>query len=70
MAMMTPAASRFLTPTKAAEQSNAAIYAIGVFSTDDRKNDKKMVRRSTKELKKSLLKLPAVWLISLKLWMK
>jgi Ca-activated chloride channel homolog len=36
---------------KAAEQSNAAIYAIGVFSTDDRKNDKKMVRRSTKELK-------------------
>ena len=36
---------------KAAEQSNAAIYAIGVFSADDRKNDKKMVRRSTKELK-------------------
>ena len=36
---------------KAAEQSNAAIYTIGVFSADDRKNDKKMVRRSTKELK-------------------
>jgi Ca-activated chloride channel family protein len=36
---------------KAAEQSNAAIYAIGVFSPDDRKNDKKMVRRATKELK-------------------
>ena len=36
---------------KAAEQSNAAIYAIGVFSEDDRNNDKKMVRRSRKELK-------------------
>jgi len=36
---------------KAAEQSNAAIYAIGVFSADDRKNDKKMVRKSTRELK-------------------
>jgi Ca-activated chloride channel family protein len=36
---------------KAAAQSNAAIYAIGVFSVDDRRNDKKMVRRSTKELK-------------------
>jgi len=36
---------------KEAEQSNAAIYTIGVFSQDDRKNDKKMVRRSTKELK-------------------
>ena len=36
---------------KAAEQSNAALYAIGVFSDDDRKNDKKMVRRSTRELK-------------------
>jgi Ca-activated chloride channel homolog len=35
---------------KAAAQSNAAIYAIGVFSQDDRRNDKKMVRRSTKEL--------------------
>ena len=29
---------------KAAEESNATIYAIGVFSDDDRKNDKKMVR--------------------------
>jgi VWFA-related protein len=36
---------------KEAEQSNAAIYTIGVFSMDDRKNDKKMVRRSTKELR-------------------
>jgi len=36
---------------KEAEQSNAAIYTIGVFSADDRKNDKKMVRRSSKELK-------------------
>jgi len=36
---------------KAAEQSNAAIYTIGVFSADDRKNDKKMVRKSTRELK-------------------
>ncbi len=36
---------------KAAQQSNAAIYAIGVFSADDRNNDKKMVRRSTKELR-------------------
>jgi Ca-activated chloride channel family protein len=35
---------------KAAEQSNATIYAIGVFSEDDRKNDKKMVRKSKKEL--------------------
>ena len=26
------------------------IYAIGVFSDDDRKNDKKMVRRSRKDL--------------------
>ena len=35
---------------KAAQQSNATIYAIGVFSEDDRKNDKKMVRKSKKEL--------------------
>jgi Ca-activated chloride channel family protein len=35
---------------KAAAQSNATIYAIGVFSEDDRKNDKKMVRKSKKEL--------------------
>jgi Ca-activated chloride channel family protein len=35
---------------KAAVESNAVIYAIGVFSDDDRKNDKKMVRRSKKDL--------------------
>jgi Ca-activated chloride channel family protein len=35
---------------KAAEESNATIYAIGVFSEDDRKNDKRMVRKSRKEL--------------------
>jgi VWFA-related protein len=35
---------------KAAEQSDATIYAIGVFSDDDRKNDKKMVRHSKKVL--------------------
>lgn len=35
---------------KAAEQSSAAIYAIGVFSQEDRKTDKKMVRHSKKTL--------------------
>jgi len=35
---------------KAAEQSNATIYAIGVFSEDDLKNNKKMVRHSKKVL--------------------
>ena len=35
---------------KAPQQSDAAIYAIGVFSDDDRKNDKKMVRHSKKVL--------------------
>jgi Ca-activated chloride channel homolog len=35
---------------KAAEESDAAIYAIGVFSDDDRKNAKKMVRHSKKVL--------------------
>jgi Ca-activated chloride channel homolog len=35
---------------KEAEKSNAAIYAIGVFSDDDRKNDKRMVRHSKKVL--------------------
>jgi Ca-activated chloride channel homolog len=35
---------------KAAEESNAAIYTIGVFSQDDLKNDKKMVRHSRKVL--------------------
>lgn len=35
---------------KAAQRSNAAIYTIGVFSDDDRKNDKRMVRHSKKVL--------------------
>jgi Ca-activated chloride channel family protein len=35
---------------KAAEESNATIYTIGVFSADDLKNDKKMVRHSRKVL--------------------
>jgi Ca-activated chloride channel family protein len=35
---------------KAAEQSDAAIYTIGVFSDDDRKNAKKTVRHSKKVL--------------------
>jgi len=35
---------------KAAEESNATIYTIGVFSEDDLKNDKKMVRHSKKVL--------------------
>src|ERR1700722_3649879 len=35
---------------KVAVESNAVIYAIGVFSDDDRKNNKKMVRKSTKDL--------------------
>jgi VWFA-related protein len=35
---------------KAAEQSNATIYAIGVFSEDDLKTNKKMVRHSKKVL--------------------
>lgn len=35
---------------KAAQQSNATIYTIGVFSDDDRKNDKRMVRHSKKVL--------------------
>ncbi|HWG59152.1 MAG TPA: VWA domain-containing protein [Candidatus Acidoferrales bacterium] len=36
---------------KAAGKSNAVIYAIGVFSEDDRKNDKGMIRRSKRVLK-------------------
>jgi Ca-activated chloride channel homolog len=36
---------------KIAEESDAAIYAIGVFSDDDRKHDKSMVRRSERVLK-------------------
>jgi Ca-activated chloride channel homolog len=45
-------ASRMTFPftVKAATQSNAAIYAIGVLSDDDRKSNKKMVRRSKKDL--------------------
>jgi Ca-activated chloride channel homolog len=35
---------------KAAEQSDAAIYTIGVFSADDLKNDKKTVRHAKKVL--------------------
>jgi Ca-activated chloride channel homolog len=35
---------------KSAEESNATIYTIGVFSEDDLKNDKKMVRHSKKVL--------------------
>jgi VWFA-related protein len=35
---------------KEAEKSNAAIYAIGVFSEDDRKSNKRMVRNSKKIL--------------------
>jgi len=35
---------------KIAEQSDAAIYAIGVFSDDDRQHDKRMVRHSTRVL--------------------
>jgi VWFA-related protein len=35
---------------KAAEESNATIYTVGVFSDDDREHQKAMVRRSKKEL--------------------
>jgi Ca-activated chloride channel family protein len=38
------------TTLKIAEQSDAAIYAIGVFSEDDRQHDKHMVRHSTRVL--------------------
>ncbi len=41
----------FAHTVKIAEESDAAIYAIGVFSDDDLKHDKKMVRRSAKVLK-------------------
>jgi Ca-activated chloride channel homolog len=41
----------FAYTVKAAEKSNAAVYAIGVFSDDDRKNNKKMIRESKKILK-------------------
>ena len=40
----------FAYTVKAAVESNAVIYAIGVFSDEDRKNQKKMVRKSKKEL--------------------
>ncbi|MGA7841317.1 MAG: VWA domain-containing protein, partial [Candidatus Acidiferrales bacterium] len=40
----------FAYTVKAAVESNAVIYAIGVFSDEDRKNAKKMVRKSKKEL--------------------
>jgi len=36
---------------RAAQQSDATIYPIGVFSEDDRKNDKKGVRTATRVLK-------------------
>lgn len=36
---------------KTAQQSNAAIYAIGVYSEEDRKHDRKNVRRAQRELK-------------------
>lgn len=46
-------ASRLTFPDaiRAAQKSDAAIYAIGVFSEDDREHDKRMVRHSTKVLK-------------------
>ena len=46
----TASRSTFTDAIKAAEKSNATIYAIGVFSEDDRKNDKKMIRTSTRVL--------------------
>lgn len=47
----TASRSSFTDTVRAAEKSNAAIYAIGVFSQDDRKNDKHMVRNSSRVLK-------------------
>jgi Ca-activated chloride channel homolog len=41
----------FADAIRAAEKSDATIYAIGVFSQDDRQHDKRMVRHSTKVLK-------------------
>jgi VWFA-related protein len=46
----TASRSSFTDAIRAAEKSNATIYAIGVFSQDDRKNDKKMIRNSTRVL--------------------
>ncbi|MGH9715612.1 MAG: VWA domain-containing protein [Candidatus Acidiferrales bacterium] len=41
----------FADTIRAAERSNATIYAIGVFSQDDREHDKRMVHHSTRVLK-------------------
>jgi VWFA-related protein len=46
----TASRSSFTEAIRAAEKSNATIYAIGVFSADDRKNDKKMIRNSSRVL--------------------
>ena len=46
------------------------IYAIGVFSDDDRKNDKKMVRQSKKELNEAGRGDRRHWLFSRKRSMK
>jgi Ca-activated chloride channel homolog len=46
----TASRSSFTDAIRAAEKSNATIYTIGVFSQDDRKNDKKMIRNSTRVL--------------------
>lgn len=46
----TASRSSFADAIRAAEKSNATIYAIGVFSQDDRKTDKKMIRNSTRVL--------------------
>jgi Ca-activated chloride channel homolog len=45
-------ASRMTLPEtmRVAEESNAATYAIGIYSADDRKNDKREVRRAMKAL--------------------
>jgi len=40
----------FAYTVQAAQQSDATIYAIGVFSDEDRKHAKKMVRKSRKDL--------------------
>jgi Ca-activated chloride channel homolog len=42
--------STFEDAIRAAQQSDATIYTIGVFSDDDRKNEKRMVRHSKKVL--------------------
>ena len=40
----------FAYTVKAAVESNALIYAVGVFSDEDRKTNKKMIRKSKKDL--------------------